>query len=627
MTMTFEQLLPRLVTAYDQGLLVPFLGAGMSQDSCPGWKDFIHDLERSADDARGSETLNTAGSTSESDSGRLIHRANAVIRLLTLKTPTALQASIRNSLYRANGKTESAAEVTASAPQTDALASLWWPLVVSSNYDDLFAQSYVRARQVEAKRALEVGSAASSEYVTTAGFPDDESLQVLGRSRRDCARVLTALSVTAPTVLWAIHGFLPRQTTPKFEHLESEMVVGHDEYRRVAHADPYYRRAFGELWRRRSLLFLGSSLSDPYLLDLFSEVQELYGTNPQPHYALVEDDKQLDEELLRTRFNIFVARYGQCGQLEDRLVELDKAIQAPRPRATAFSWHYAWNDSSAKSGGAPDLEISHSGLPTMLGDSEGLLLSAGFTGKAARTDPLFFSDGIRRVLEKVVPELSKQANDAWSEHEETGVFTLSSASATARRVAAIRPWKTVQSRDLNMLRKLLPAALNWAVRKNIQHLHVPVIGAGASRHFPAAVALSIIIREHKRWRESRGSTLRLTIHVLDATAVFELTSGRLNVPELLASDDLRFWVEFESSVGEVVTDESRFLHEPLIVSESMPLTALAKLLGLPNPERWEMRAEPLPQRDAAWVPVSDGTQLHYVGLSVGGTLKVRRRAD
>ena len=41
----FAQMLPRLVAAYEKGLLVPFIGAGMSVDVCTDWPYFIYALE------------------------------------------------------------------------------------------------------------------------------------------------------------------------------------------------------------------------------------------------------------------------------------------------------------------------------------------------------------------------------------------------------------------------------------------------------------------------------------------------------------------------------------------------------------------------------------------------------
>ncbi len=618
--MTFDQLLPRLVAAYHQGLLVPFLGAGMSRTSCPDWATFIADLERqAAPSSEATATPRVQASTADAG-GNLVFRANAAIRKLSLGTPAALREAIHASLYQ-SGETDLA---LTGVPQTTALASLWWPLLVSSNYDDLFVTAYARQRQDELGKALDTGGAASAEYEVRSSEPYNGHVQVLGRSRRDCARVLSALSVTVPTVLWTIHGFLPRQEQPELAHLANEMVVGHDEYRRIAHADPYYRRAFGELWRRRSLLFLGSSLGDPYLLDLFSEVQELHGTNPQPHYALVEDDKVLDEELLRTRFNIIVARYGRHGELPEHLQELARRVRAPQPRPTRFAWHYAWDDDRALRGGAPDLELAHSGLPTSLGDGEGILLSAGFPDSEARDDRLFFSAGILHVLERVDPKFFEAVSAGEAIPIEDGVFSVPAPDGGSSRVAAIRPWKDERTRDLNLLRELLPKALRWASGNGIQHLHLPLIGGGASRHFPASVPLSIIVRAHRQWCETHDTPIRLTVHLIEPSAVFELTSGRLNLAELIAVEDLRFWVEFDGTDGSG-SDDGRFLREPLIARESESLARVAGVLGLPTPEQWEMRAEPAPDRDASWLPVSASTPLCELGLTVGGTLRVRRR--
>lgn len=625
MQMTFERLLPRLANAYHQGLLVPFLGAGMSRMACPDWATLIDDLERDAGVGGPSRGEQGQRATADVDRADLIFRANAAIRQLSFGTPRALRQSIRASLYRSSSNAEDIAETLGHARQTDALAKLWWPLVVSSNYDDLFAVSYASQRSMELADTLRRGGAASAEYAPADEAPYEGHLHVLGRSRRDCSRLLSALSVTVPTVLWAIHGYLPRRPIATLESLESEMVVGHDEYRRIAHADPYYRRAFGELWRRRSMLFLGSSLGDPYLLDLFSEVQELYGTNPQPHYALVEDDKRLDEELLRTRFNIIVARYGNYAQLEDRLSELVDVVHAQRPRVTRFAWNYSWDNASAFQGGMPDLEIVHAGLPTSLNDGEGMVLSAGFPYGDMITDRLFFSDGILRVLESVDAELFDAANSGCSIPERNGVFSIASAESGMSRVGAVRPWKSASSRDLNLIPGVLAAAFDWAVQNRISHVHMPVIGAGASRHFPASVALSMMVRAHKRWRDAHAAPLRLTIHVVEATALFELTSGRLDVMELLTSSDLRFWVEFENRIDGNANEE-RLLHEPAIVDETTTLAEFSKTLGLPTPAEWELRAEPAPERDGAWLPANGETTIGAIGMSAGATLKVRRRA-
>jgi len=44
----FEDILPLLVSTYQQGRLVPFLGAGMSSPTLTLWEKFVDKLEDSA---------------------------------------------------------------------------------------------------------------------------------------------------------------------------------------------------------------------------------------------------------------------------------------------------------------------------------------------------------------------------------------------------------------------------------------------------------------------------------------------------------------------------------------------------------------------------------------------------
>jgi hypothetical protein len=85
--------------------------------------------------------------------------------------------------------------------------------------------------------------------------------------------------------------------------LAREIVVGHAEYRSVAMRSESVRRTFAEAFRARSLLFLGSGLSDPYLLDVFDQVVELYGPSPNTHLAIGKAGK-FDRDFLRHHFGI-----------------------------------------------------------------------------------------------------------------------------------------------------------------------------------------------------------------------------------------------------------------------------------------------------------------------------------
>lgn len=91
--MTFEQMLPRLVTAYDRGILVPFLGAGRSVDLCPDWQTLIEALEQ------GRTGTDLGGRSPSNDPAALIRRANEAIRLLAMDSSSARITRVREALY------------------------------------------------------------------------------------------------------------------------------------------------------------------------------------------------------------------------------------------------------------------------------------------------------------------------------------------------------------------------------------------------------------------------------------------------------------------------------------------------------------------------------------------------
>ncbi len=608
--MTFEHMLPRLVTAYDRGILVPFLGAGMSVDLCPDWQTLIEALEAGRSGAA------LGGHSPSNDPASLIRRANQAIRRLAMDSSSARITRVREALYAKpelnHVPSHLGQQVAQTTAQTTALATLWWPLVVSTNYDDLFARAYRASRARKADTAWSEASASADERPTISRALDADHLQVLGRSRVHCADVLNALTTTVPSVLWAIHGYLARESSPEVAPLERELVVGHDEYRRLAHADPYYRRTFAEVWRRRSLFFLGSSIGDPHLLDLFSEIQEIHGTNPQPHFALVGPGSGVDVELLRTRFNILVVELGTFNELPTRLNELAARIQAPRPRAT--HWRFRLEDSPRAVDDA-DLEILHGRIPeTALRSDEGVLISGGFTGPESTSTSLFLSSGIRELIEKLVkhdpnPELRG------SDFEPQGDVFVRAGT----RVYAIRPWRDATTRDLTLMPRQLHAAFDWASREGVRHLRMSLVGAGATRHFPAAVPLAIIVRAFRTWRRQNPSlALRVSVHLLDEAALFELRSGRLDIPELLNAEDLRLWIRIESPGLDHV------LPEPLIIAEEATMIELAEGLRLPAPGEWYATLSPAAVADSEKVRMDAGTTLVELAAVPGATMTVRR---
>ena len=242
--------------------------------------------------------------------------------------------------------------------QTVAVGKIWWPLVLTTNYDDWFLWQSFGAHKV------------------TSGLP---RMRVKGRGPRDCMEVLEVLHLPSRPVLWALQGFVggqhPRgrgkRVRPDLAH---ELVIGHEEYRRVTFTEPWYRRAFSEVFRRRSLLFLGSGLADPYLLDLFGQVIELTGPNPLPHFALVPEG-EVDVDFLTRRLGITPIVYSHHGEVPEFVDALRRKIEGELPRVS--HWSYAFGEPRRGEPRPPTLfDVVRGDIPLVRRDGVALAVSA-----------------------------------------------------------------------------------------------------------------------------------------------------------------------------------------------------------------------------------------------------------
>src|SRR5262245_61152977 len=123
----FKDVLPRLVAAYEAGRLVPFIGVGMSRPHCADWPGLIRGLEAAA----GISNVPPLDANTKSED--LIQRANRAVRKLRSGAAGEFEDALRQSLFV---KKDSVPE------QTSALAKIWWPLVLSTNYDDFYVKAF-----------------------------------------------------------------------------------------------------------------------------------------------------------------------------------------------------------------------------------------------------------------------------------------------------------------------------------------------------------------------------------------------------------------------------------------------------------------------------------------------------
>jgi hypothetical protein len=126
----------------------------MSAGVCTDWSLLVHRLELAAQRTPQDDKAPDA----------LIRRANSAVRTLRAREPGTFERELAAALIT---KPEAQPAVP---PQTTALVRLWWPLVLSTNYDNCYATAFQKR------------------------FPDAQ-FAIVGRSSEDCQRILNSLSM------------------------------------------------------------------------------------------------------------------------------------------------------------------------------------------------------------------------------------------------------------------------------------------------------------------------------------------------------------------------------------------------------------------------------------------------
>jgi hypothetical protein len=572
--------LPRLVSAYESGRLVPFVGSGMSVGACTSWPEMIQRLESRAFPDRALRATRGAAP------GDLIERANSAVRALKAGRPGDFERAMR---YAVVARTNLIPEPTRT------LGRLWWPLVLTTNYDNCYLAAFVRRFR-------------------------GELYGVVGRSAEDCQRVLTSLTNPGRPLLWALQGHLntPCQIAgePRRRELERELVVGHEEYRRVTYRDPLFRRAFAEVFRQRSLLFLGAGIKESYLQELFGEVLEIYGPSARPHYAIMPEG-EVDPDFMLARFQIRVLQFpaGQYDELEGFLDALVEAVEAKTRRP--FAWSFGGVHAGARNHwyGSPVLEIERTYLPPRCGERECMVFPA-IDGEAG----FRLTRGLaQRLAAWGVPRAARPRALARFVYQfgESPVFAMGmDANAGARSLTA------VYDTTLALLR---------AVGRRYGTIHLQLIATRAvgpesaiGPGYPARFVLIQTVRAFRDWlARNRTARCKLVLHALQESVTMEIAGGRLDVLELLSCDDVRFSTEM---VRDDRSIERRVFE---LRPHATRLSDVVRQLNL-SPRRWSVEVSPRPSVHRDFQPrrrVSSCARatLHELGVVPGSTLHFRRQ--
>jgi hypothetical protein len=487
-----KEVLPLLVSTYTRGHLVPFLGAGMSTPMLTLWEPFVERLEQ-----RARELRLTAGHTRFGESlDARVQRTCA--RIKNSLGHEGFLKCVGHALRGEAGKVPD---------QTKALAAIRWPLAISTNYDDLF-----------------FGAVCFRD-------PKSDPPVVAGRSALDCKRVMSSLSGPfGPEYIWHVQRFLggqypelSRTLLDPLAKLNHELVIGHAEYSAVTSGAPYFRRCFGEVFRSRSFLFLGSSLTEAYFENLFGEVLQLVGPSPVPHFAVIRKNT-LDRHFLADQMNIKVCDLSDWGDLPGWLHDLKRALEPPRARTAHMSFAFRGTAETEayleiRSGKAPNSPPAHD-------EAIAMVAHRNPTGQPELADPA----------------QQKSFGDQFAGVNFGGKHVVRSREGNYYAVTASLPDAADSSVD-RAVRELLREATRHRCRS--VNLQLPPKGS-----VPPVYAFIETVRTFGRWKQEHPhSDLRLKLYVLPEV-IDNLTADRINIHELLTSGLIRFWTSVSADASE-----------------------------------------------------------------------------
>lgn len=541
-----DAVLAKLVALYRQALLVPFIGSGMSVPVCTGWGTLLKNLARE-----------TGIRLEQLNPDAYYRIADMAVARLAGKSTTRRAKTYRKCL---RGDTDNIADT-----HMPALTQLVWPMVVTTNYDDVYC--------LAAKEALDLRLQASPRKKRVA-----DDLLVLGRTPRDCHAVLRSLDRSGPPIMWAVQGYLggiAHRSAAKFvpqkdqrRELAAQVVIGHQQYQRAINADLHFRRAFAEVCRRRSFLFLGSGIAEDYLLNLFSEVMHHHGPPPHGHFAMLHESlsERLDPDFLVTRLGIEPVFYGDKRKPHDH-----SALTRVLTRLAAEARLSCAKNDQALAGHRflPD-EV---GFHVVSGDGQTIRFVVCFmqlppTQTAHSDECWIVSVGrkanrpkIGRQVQSEIPG-TRPADWAPVDAEASYVFTNTKKSLPNGKpyvfAVAARSREATKDhhdpRDLGVIPEAVAVVLQ-TVAGDFATAHLGAVSAGPHSFCHPNHALAQTLNGVRRFLRNPPSgkhILReIRLYVVDSEVWADVVSGRLPVLQYLSSDVASVLVEVRDAAGAV----------------------------------------------------------------------------
>jgi hypothetical protein len=572
--------LDHLRAGYRRGILVPFIGSGVNAPRLRLWSGLVKALAEEA--GIGDVRLGDPPTDQQ-----LILASERIVWQLRARG-CSLADAMRTRLPDPE-KSQDEPPQAASA-----LASAWWPLILTTNYDSLFLDAFNKLHHC-AKH-------------------DGDLMAVLGRSAADCHTVLASLNLPVRPLLWALQGFLGNGLNGV--DLNNEIVLGYDHYRQATFENASFRAAFSEVYRNRSLLFVGTGLGEEYFRGLFSESIIRLGANQHAHCVLI-NEKDLAQDtcwFMHTRLNIVVLTYKdppnapKYSGFAPCLQEIADALTQP-PRGARRFWVH---------GATPDVcvDIEPTPLPQKSSAEHWIVGSAG----QKRSGELRVSGDVPTALRG--PQISIADHDDLKQVVGQGVLL-----AIARESD---PGTGRHDRDLRNVADVTTHALQVAVREGASTVSFMLLSASVRKgRWPRVFSLVQMLRGIRRFAQTsplrEDSPLRIVIHdtaaarvpdeAPDRSAWHAVETGRLDPTEVLDCSALRFFVEIE-----IVGSSTR---TPMYVDEEKTVRQVAKYFQLDS--GWEAVLEPNPTPRRGNRLTELDVSLLDAGVVPGSTLRFTRR--
>ncbi|MBI0537735.1 SIR2 family protein [Roseomonas sp. KE2513] len=525
--------LPGLQAAREAGRLVPFVGAGLSRPHCRAWPQFIEALY----DGFGVTAAERIADVNPENLYRVADRVAAWLRLLP---DEERQRRLREALHDPASPNLPA--------QAVALASFAWPLVITTNYDDVVPLSF-RQCQTETPR-------------------------LLGRSAQDCIQVVRSLDALDTPIAWYIQGYLGAPADSAAQRSASrslldEVVVGHQQYQQAINSSQSFRRAFSEVFRRRSLVFVGSGLAESYFVNLIAETLLSLGPSIHPHFALFSEQEleRVDADFLSVRLGITPVCYGADYADLPAALERLAAVSVPGRQGGARA-------------DAPRMSGANFDIPRVGGGTAPAELSVALRlGRIASPGPsacVVLSVGRDRQDGRFVPGIGQQAWSFLREYEAGGVLNVRTyedvpglAQGRMFRVhhggepapiflLAAREMNEQpddEARSLAALTEATAEALGAVERAGFAQVSMGLMAAGPNRRDAAPYCLVAQLSGVRDFAtvppEGTVGLLSVSIDVLDKEAWSALMQGRIPVIDLLTSRLARVLVRVADREGRV----------------------------------------------------------------------------